>query len=337
MTDDRDMPERRIILPQNVVEQVRRLGAVEVETGDIKEGRSSKPHLSYSQIATYLRCPMQYWHKYINKQPDKPKVSLALGKGGHAALEKNTKRKIKSGNDSPVEEVVQWASDFMDHELAAVPASEMEKDVEPGGTKDRFIEATRLYRLRDAPKIKPIAAEMSFTLDLNEFQPEGTDTQVRAVIGAIDTVIEDSDTMVVHSPDIMKTGVMDYKFLTRRRTQAEVNTSPQLSLYATVMKKLTSKWPSKLGYLMFTPGNTKDGPDATPLLREPDQMTPAALEARMRRIAFQFRKVEEAIQAGIFVPTDDPISCSWCPVRDRCQASLVDDFEAASIRSKTKT
>lgn len=333
--DDGNMPSR-ISLPESVIEQMKRLGAVEIEAGDGGDRRNGSAHLSYSQIATYLRCSMQYWFKYVMKEKDKAKVSLAIGKGGHAALEKNMKRKIKSGSDSPTEEVVQWASDFMDKELSAMPPSEYEKDVEPGELKDKYLAATRVFQTRDAPKITPIAAEMAFTLDINEYQPDQLDEPIRPVIGFIDTLSVDSNTMVTQHQGMAKVAVEDYKFVTRKRTQAEVNTSPQLSLYAAVHKKVTGLWPTRLGYRMFTPGNSKDGPDATPLLREPQHMTPDALAARLRRLAFQFRKVEEGIRAGVFIPTDDPISCSWCPVRDRCQASLVDDFEAASIRAKTE-
>lgn len=292
-------------------------------------------HLSFSQISMYLRCSMQYYFRYIVKLKDKPKVSLALGKGGHSALEKNVKRKIKSGSDSPVEEVVQWASDFMDKELEALPPSEIEKDVAAGEAKDKFLAATRIFQTRDAPTIMPIGAEIEFNLDMNEFQAEPLDTPIRVVNGKIDVLYDDLGTLVVDGPGRVRMGVEDYKFVARKRNQNEVNLSPQLSLYATVIKKLTGQWPTKLGYRMFTPGNKTDGPDAIPLHREAEFMTGPALDSRMRRLAFQFRKVEEGIRAGIFIPTDDPITCSWCGFRERCQSSLVDDFTAASIRGQT--
>lgn len=320
---------KKIILPAHILKQIADEPEPKVER------RPTTPHLSFSQISMYLRCSMQYWFRYIQGMKDKPKISLAIGSGGHAALEKNVKRRLKSGVDSPVEEVVQWASDFMDKELERVPLSEVEKDLEPGEAKDKFLAATRVFQTRDSPKLTPIGAEIEFNLDMNEFQPEPLETPIRVINGKIDVMYDDTGTLIVHSPDIIRVEVIDYKYVTKRRAQNEVNLSPQLSLYATVVKKVTGKWPTKLGYRQLHPGTTKDAPDAIPLMREPEHMTPAALEGRMRRLAYQFRKVEEGIRAGIFIPTDDPKTCSWCGFRERCQSSLVDDYEAASIRSQT--
>lgn len=333
--DTGHMPPR-IVLPPKVIAALKDAGATEIDSGDTRESGFTTPHLSFSQMSMYLRCSMQYWFRYVQHLKDKPKVSLAIGLGGHAALEKNAKRKLKTGSDAPVEELLDWASDFMDNELSRMPASEIEKDVEPGATKDKFIAATKIFRIRDAPKIIPVGVETTFTLDLNEFDPMPLEDPIRLIKGKIDIISEDTETFMTPYNDVIKIGVDDYKFVTRKRSQNEVNLSPQLTLYAAVIKKLTNKWPTKLGYKQFHPGTTKDAPDMLPLLREPALMTPTALEARMRRIVYQMRKVEEGIRAGIFIPTDDPITCSWCGFRERCQASLVDDFEAATIRETTK-
>jgi ATP-dependent helicase/DNAse subunit B len=233
------MPSR-IILPPKVIALLKAEGATEVETGD--ETRSSgitTPHLSYSQMSMYLRCSMQYFFRYVQGLKDRPKVSLAIGLGGHAALEKNTKRKLNTGSDAPLEQVMDWASDFMDLELSRLPPSEIEKDVEPGETKDKFIAATRVFRVRDAPAIKPIGAEIEFSLDLNPYQPTQLEEPIRIIKGKIDLISEDSATMVTPYKDVMKVAVDDFKFVARKRSQNEVNLSPQLTLYAGVMHNLT--------------------------------------------------------------------------------------------------
>lgn len=319
----------RFILPAHIVK------LQEQDTPEEQERRPTTPHMSFSQLSMYLRCSMQYYFRYILGMKDRPKVSLSIGKGGHEALEWNTKTKIKTGEDAPEEAVIQRASDFIDHYLRELPPSEYEKDVEPGETKDKYLSATRVFRKRDAPKIKPIGAEVEFNLDLNEFDPEPLPEPIRVVNGKIDLLSDDTETVIVTSPDIIRVAVDDYKFVSRKRSQEEVNLSPQLTLYGTVVKKLTGKWPTKLGYKQMHPGTTKEPPNSIPLLRDPALMTPEALTARMRRLVYQFRKAEEGIRAGIFVPTDDPKTCSWCGFRDRCQMSLVDDFEAATIRAQT--
>jgi hypothetical protein len=301
---------------------------------DDSERRPTTPHLSFSQLAMILRCGAQYRFRYVLGLKERPKVSLSIGKGGHAALEWNTKTKIRTGEDEPEEAVVQKASDMMDFYLREVPLSESEVDTAPGATKDKFLAATRVYRRRDAPGITPVGAEVEFNLDMNEYVDEPLPEPIRIVNGKIDLVYDDTTTTIGDSR-LIRVGVEDTKFVMRKRSQADVNLSVQLSVYATVMHKLTGRFPTKLGYRMMHPGTTKDPADSIVLNRDPALMTPDLLERRMKRVAFQFREAERMIRESIFIPTDDPITCSWCGYRERCQKSLVDDIEAATIRQNS--
>lgn len=335
-----DVASKRIILPARLMRQLPSPAPLEpseaLKAESDSERRPSSPHLSFSQLSMYLRCSFQYRFRYGLGLKERPKVSLSIGKGGHAALEFNAKHKLRTGSDAPVESVISKASDMMDFYLSELPPSEIEKDVEPGETKDKFLAATRVYRVRDAEKVTPIGAEVEFNLDMNQYQPEDDPLPepIRVVNGKIDLLYDDIGTKVSHA-DAVRVGVEDYKYVTRKKQQAEVNLSPQLTLYGVVVRSLTGRWPTKLGYRQMHPGTKQDGPDSIPLLREPEHMTPEAMTRRMARLAYQFRKAEEGIRAGIFIPTDDPITCSWCGYRERCQNSLVDDFEAAKIREQT--
>jgi hypothetical protein len=340
----RDTRDVSIIIPKSLIRSL----PPEVKPLDVKldlsesdnERRPSTPHLSFSQLSMYLRCSMQYYFRYVVGLKERPKVSLSLGKGGHAALEWNTKVKLRTGADAPTDEVVQKASDVMDHYLTDLPPSEIEKDVEPGGHKDKLLQATRIYRMRDAPAIRPISAEVEFNLDMNLLQPEGSEPltePIRIVNGKIDVLYDDYETRVVSHPDAIRVGVEDYKYVTRKKTQTEVNISPQITLYVAWLKTITGKWPTKAGLRMMHPGTKENPPDSIVLNREAEHMTGAALTRRLARLAYQFRTAERGIRAGIYLPTDDPITCSWCGFRERCQNSLVDDFEAATIREKTST
>jgi hypothetical protein len=334
--DDSAMPLKPLVLPAHIIRQV--------ETETHEEHRPTTPHLSYSQLSMYLRCSMQYYFRYVQKMKERPKVSTSLGKGGHAALEWNTRAKLVTGHDRPADEVVQKASDLMDHYLSDMPASEYEKDVEPGELKDKQLAATRVYAVRDAPRIVPIGAEVEYNLDINAFIPEPfrPTTPVRPVNMKIDVLYKDTATLVQDHAEGVAVGIEDYKYVTRKKTQAEVNLSPQLTTYATALRALTGKYPTRLGIRMMHPGSMSKKPkaddptpDSIPLLREPEHMTPEAMKRRMARVAYQFAEAERGIREGIFIPVDDPITCSWCGFRDRCQASLVDDFEAARIRETT--
>jgi hypothetical protein len=153
---------------------------------------------------------------------------------------------------------------------------------------------------------------------------------------------KDADTMIQHHDQGVAARIVDYKFSQRKVPQATVNLSPQITTYITGVHDLTGKLVTQAGIRMMNPGSlakkptaTSDTPDSIMLLREPDQMTPQALERRMTRVASQFAQAELLIQNEIYIPVDDPITCSWCGFRERCQDSLVDDFGAAEIRAKT--
>lgn len=310
------------------------------------EHKPTAPHISFSQLNMYLRCSMQYYFRYIEHLKERPKVSLSLGKGGHAALEWNTLHKLKTGADRTPDEVVQKASDMMDFYLSEMPPSEYEKDAEPGALKDKQLAATRVYQTRDAPSVVPVGAEIEYNLDLNQYLPASMadilTAPIRPVNMKIDLLRQDRRPLIQNHDQGVAVAVEDYKYVTRKKTQAEVNMSPQLTTYDVAVRDITGKWPTQIAFRMMHPGslskkpkNDDPIPDSILLEREAQHMTPEARERRMVRIAYQFAQVEEAIRDGRFIPVDDPITCSWCGFRERCQGTSITDFEAAVIRSQT--
>jgi len=284
---------------------------------DEREPRLSVPHTSFSQVSTYLRCSMQYYYAYILKLRQRPSLAMSIGSGGHSALEYNGRHKIKTGEDLAASDLLDMASTYIDHETEDLSPADLKPGEAIGDSKDRAIAAIRIYRVRDAEAIKPAGVEVEFNLDINT----GEDEPVRVINGKIDLITEDA-------------GIEDYKFAGKMKSQSDVDVSPQLTLYGKVFRSLTGKYPSKVGLRIFTPGNTRASPDSRPLYRDDTMMTPAAQEAREARVTFQIRQAEKGINAGFFIPADDPRTCSWCGYRDRCQSSLVTDFEAAKIRGE---
>ena len=275
-----------------------------------------RPHISFSQMSMYLRCSMQYYFRYMLGLKDRPSLPLSIGKGGHSALESNGRYKIKHGSDMNTEDLLDLASDFITHETDNLETSDLRGD-DPGEAKDRALASIRIFRTRDAINITPAGVEVDFNLDLNEPNEE----PIRIIKGKIDLI----DT---------SNGIEDYKFAGKMKSQPDVDLSPQLTLYGKVFHTLTGRYPSRTGFRVFTPGSTRTTPDSRIIDRDAILMTPAAQESRFKRLAFQLRQVERGIAASIFIPTDDPRTCSWCGFRDRCQSSLVTDMEAAVIRGE---
>lgn len=282
--------------------------------------RVAFPHISFSQLSTYMRCSMQYYFAYIVRLRQRPSLPLAIGSGGHTALEHNGRHKLKKGIDYPVNDMLDLAATFIDFELKDL-SKEDANDNERGKAKDNALASLRYYQTQEAPTITPAGVEIEFNLDMNDPAEENVEP-IRLINGKIDLITTTA-------------AVLDYKFVSRAKSQPEVNLSPQLTLYGKVFKTLTGKYPASTGFQMFTPP-TRDRPSGVlKLERDAALMLPMAQESRFNRLRFQFQQVERAIRTGIYLPTDDPKVCSWCGYRDRCQSSLVDDFEAAKIRGET--
>lgn len=291
----------------------------------------STPHLSFSQVSMYLRCSMQYYFRYVQKLKDRPNLPIAIGKGGHAALEWNTKHKIATGKDHATADLIDKANDL----ITAVSAGLTPEDLNgknAGTEKDKALNAIKLWRLTEAPAIRPIAAELELNLDLNT-RPDYIEP-IRIVNMKIDTLEEDLDlTTPLYGGETMRVKIIDDKFTSKKKSQSEIDLSTQLSLYLKGLHALTGKYATKVGMRMF--GNTKEGPYAQTIYRAAAEMTPEKIERRFARLHYVFSKVEAAIKAGVFIPTDNPQTCGWCGFRDRCQSSLVDDFEARLIQLQT--
>lgn len=282
------------------------------------EPRSTVPHISFTQISMFLRCSMQYWFRYVLGLKDRPSLPLAIGSGGHTTLEYNGRHKIKTGSDMPLGDMLDLASTFIDHEMHDLTKEDL-RGADKGAAKDGAIAAIQVFRVRDAAKITPAGVEIEFNLDLN--RPGETAEPIRIVNGKIDLITTDA-------------GIEDYKFSGKMKAQSDVDLSPQLTLYGKVFHTITGKYPKQTGFRVFTPGAARTLPDARTLYRDARLMAPATQESRFERLRFQAQQVERGIRTGVFIPTDDPRTCSWCGFRERCQSSLVDDFTAAKIRGE---
>ena len=245
---------------------------------------------------------------------------MAMGSGGHTALEYNGRHKMKAGIDLPVNDMLDLASTFIDGELQDL-SQETANDNERGKAKDITLQSLKYYQLTEAPLTMPAGVEVEFNLDLNDETEENVEP-IRIVNGKIDLITT-------------TTAVDDYKFTGRAKSQGEVDLTAQLTLYQKVFHTVTGRYAASSGFRMFLPPTNNRPSGYFAIKRDPTLMTAVAQESRFARLRFQFQQVEKAIRTGIYMPTDNPMVCSWCGYRDRCQSSLVDDFEAARIRGET--
>jgi RecB family exonuclease len=123
-------------------------------------------HLSASSLGMVLRCPRQFYRRYILGEKQRPGESIVIGSFFHETLDWNYKTKIESHTDQPLSEVTQYMGDV------AVP-----KVLEEEGGEDNILWDTDLntahkdserimsayYRLV-VPRIQPVGTEERFEM-----------------------------------------------------------------------------------------------------------------------------------------------------------------------------
>ena len=290
------------------------LPALERNQSHKQEGEA---HFSYSQLNMYNRCGQQYKYRYDDGLIQPPNLKMGSGKAIHEALEYNAKHKMRVKEDMPIEQVLDTAATAHDKFMAEV--EDLDRKA-AGKDKDESQSIVGLYRRQQAPTITPLAAEYEFRIVLEE---DETGFDYRPVIGYIDAASELPDPRDGPTKNQRIIAVEDYKKVGQKKSQLEVDISPQLTLYDYVYTLHTEgEVPDVIGLrqLGFNgPRAQSPGPYSIPIYRSPEYHTSEARTNRHKRVLNQLKQAQRAIQAGVFIAVDDPRVCSWCGYRDICQ------------------
>ena len=284
------------------------------------EQREDDPHFSFSQLNMFLRCPKQYEYRYILGIKTPPSLPLASGKAIHEAFEFNSKYKIRTGEDMPIDAVLDAAATAHDREMQDVEDTPKNKGVD----KDENAAIAGLYRRNQAPNIEPIAVEFPFRIELDDDEKA---TDYLRVIGYIDSLAQQTDGREGPTQGQKVIALEDYKRIKkggRKRGQLEVDLSPQLTLYDYVYNLHTEGLTTAVvGYRQLGyngPRAQEPGPYSAPIYRNAAGMSQEARERRWQRVLNQMKQAQRIIRSGEFIATDNPMTCSWCGYRDICQS-----------------
>ncbi|MDK2464138.1 MAG: PD-(D/E)XK nuclease family protein [Candidatus Korarchaeota archaeon] len=246
---------------------------------------TDEPHLSVTQLRMYLRCPLQYYFRYICGLKIPPTGDITLGRTVHAALEENYRQKVETHRDLPLEQVYDIFSERWDEEAQLTLFQEDEK---PGRLKDEGIRLLSTYHTNVAPKVQPVSVEQEFLIDTGVTQ--------LPLKGYID-LIDDQGTII------------DHKTTKRSYPQDAAEKDLQLTAYALAYRALHGhpERALRLDVLVRTKQPKIQHLEAT--------RTEADID-RFLRLAEQ---VERAITTGIFYPNEN-FMCGICGYRDLCTA-----------------
>ena len=140
-----------------------------------------KPHLSISQIHSYLRCPMIHYWRNVEKKVVPPTSNLVMGRSADSVLSYNYSQKINSHVDISKDDFLDYFGSKFDEEAKI---AEFEIGEIPGELKDYGINTLKEYHASVSPLHQPIEDGIQKTIDLS--LPEAS-FDFKMVIDMIDT------------------------------------------------------------------------------------------------------------------------------------------------------
>jgi putative RecB family exonuclease len=181
-------------------------------------------HISYSQIFTYIACPLRWKFQYLENRPqERVSVNLFMGSAIHSAVSRYYESVRAKGQIEPLGTLQDLFEEVMTLELDDTRIPIIFKKEAPD--RDSAINLGRsmveaFYNEVDLTGYKVVGVELPLAARL--FTDEGTPTDLK-VVGIIDVLLRDERGELL---------VIDYKTAARVKDQASVNQDLQFSSYS---------------------------------------------------------------------------------------------------------
>jgi len=273
-----------------------------------------KGYMSISQVNMYLRCGRQYKFRYVDDHKRPPAVPMALGSGGHAALEVTHHHLVDHETPAPTEQLLSCFSDKW--EEISLLVEDWEGAV-PGQIKDVGIALVRLYNSTVAPNVRP---------QVDAQQVRGIEKKFEITVGGvpmlgyIDLIDANSDIAMSHEElerirSVMgpkwvaadlRTSIADFKFTGKTMAQAVVDGSLQLTMYSLATGIAAVRFDQLI--------KTK-----VPKIKRAVSVRTSRDHAWLKHLV---REVAEAVSKGVFPPCDPTewvCSPKWCGYWAMCR------------------
>ena len=250
-----------------------------------------RTYLSHTQLAMMLKCPRQYYYRYIEGVRTPANGALILGSAGHSACEANYSEKIHTKRDLPVEQLIDVFATAFDYKKANEDVVLGSKEPKWGELKDLGVKMVKLFREEVAPQNQPRLVEQDWEVSLGEDFPWG----LRVILDLVTTDDE----------------IIDNKFYGKTPAPGSADSDIQLSTYA-------------LGFRIET-GRIESGLkiDAMIKLKTPKYvpMQTTRTEAEIRWHIGMIEELGRQIHTGLFPPNPTGWWCNkrWCGFWDRCK------------------
>jgi CRISPR/Cas system-associated exonuclease Cas4 (RecB family) len=212
------------------------LSAIQPKTRDVSEVQL---HFSFSQLNTYLICPMKYAHSYVWGTPWETKpVALPFGKAIHKSAETYYLNLLETGEIIPVEQMIGVFESTFDQDIKNTQVELTFKNGETSRTlREKGVELLKLFHSKISPQ-KIVAIEFRFSVGIPDIFNGRGDLPIK-LVGYFDLVESDKDgtNAVVE----LKTSAQRFSSL-----RLEYDLQPTVYSYAMAKMKLATSGNSTL-------------------------------------------------------------------------------------------
>ncbi|MDH6227736.1 RecB family exonuclease [Streptomyces sp. MJP52] len=247
--------------------------------------------LSPSRAADFMRCPLLYRFRVIDRLPEKPSEAAVRGTLVHAVLERLF--------DAPAaERTAPRARDLLPGQWERLRESrpevaELFADDPDGARLARWLEEAerlveRWFTLEDPTRLEPVEREFTVETELE------SGLQLRGIIDRV---------------DVAPTGevrIVDYKTGKAPRPQYAEEALFQMKFYALVVWRLKRVLPRRLQLVYLGSGDV--------VTYDP---VPADLQRVERKLLALWEAIAQATATGEWRPRRGRL-CDWCDHQDRC-------------------
>lgn len=257
-----------------------------------------EPHVSHSQIRTYLICPRRYFYQYVKgiEWQELPAV-MVFGKAIHEAVAVYYRQTKEQGSASYGDMLEAYKAAWEKEKSKKIPLAYKKKD-----TEDSLLSQAawllEVFVKHARPQIVE-AVEMPFSVEL--VSPEGGEKLRCKLVGIFDMLESDGDGNLI---------ISELKTASRRQQQDGYENHLQATIYSYALKMLgytTSGRRTLVRYDVLL--RTKIGGF--------DRYYVVKTERDYHKMFSLIKEVLRAIELGIYYPCHG-WQCSDCPFRGAC-------------------
>ena len=250
-------------------------------------GVAGRDFVSWSQLNTFRRCPLQYRFRYIDKvKPEYIASSLLVGSAIHSAIELHHRRELEGAPLPGLDELeAQFCAEWKvrTEDSAEVRFSKRESDVDAVANLAKRM----LNSFLESPHRHTGGVIIGIEERLSEKVLEGC----RPMLGIVDLVFQSDDYLVVR----------DYKTAGRKWNQGNAESNAgQLELYGELVKRLMPGRKLRFEFIVLTKSKS-------PVV---ERFTVESNRRRIERTKLIANLTLDAIATGVFYPNKNPMTCS---------------------------